>query len=198
MGISSNNWPATVGLFTGIFAKEAVVGTLDALYSQLDETREAEEEFDFWEGIVESFRAIPEGFKGLGETATDPMGLSVETSDQETVEEELGVDAQTFSEMSSRFGGKNNAFAYLLFILIYVPCVAAIATIYRETNLRWAIFSSLYLTFLAWLISTLFYQVSNFAIQPAISTMWIAIVIAIFIIFYNGMKMMSKKIKVGI
>ncbi|MCK4654717.1 MAG: Fe(2+) transporter permease subunit FeoB, partial [Candidatus Cloacimonetes bacterium] len=48
MGISSNNWPATVGLFTGIFAKEAVVGTLDALYSQLDETKEAEEEFDFW------------------------------------------------------------------------------------------------------------------------------------------------------
>ena len=198
MGISSNNWPATVGLFTGIFAKEAVVGTLDALYSQLDETREAEEEFDFWGGIVESFRAIPEGFKGLGETATDPMGLSVETSDQEIVGEELEVDAQTFSEMSSRFGGKNNAFAYLLFILIYVPCVAAIAVIYRETNLKWAIFSSLYLTFLAWLISTLFYQISNFAVQPAVSTMWIAIVIAIFIIFYNGMKIMSKKIKVSI
>ncbi len=198
MGISSNNWPATVGLFTGIFAKEAVVGTLDALYSQLDETREAEEEFDFWGGIVEAFQAIPEGFKGFEETAADPMGLSVETSDMEIVEEELEVDAQTFSEMSSRFGGKNNAFAYLLFILIYVPCVAAIAVIYRETNLKWTIFSSLYLTFLAWLISTLFYQVSVFAIQPSASAMWIAFIIAIFIIFYNGMKIMSKKIKVSI
>ena len=192
MGISSNNWPATVGLFTGIFAKEAVVGTLDALYSQLDETKEAEEEFDFWGGIVESFKAIPEGFKGFEETAADPMGLSVETSDQEIVEEELEVDAQIFSEMSSRFGGKNNAFAYLLFILIYVPCVAAIAVIYRETNLKWAIFSSLYLTFLAWLISTLFYQVSIFIVQPAVSTMWIAIIITIFIIFYYGMKSVSK------
>ncbi|MDO9577680.1 MAG: Fe(2+) transporter permease subunit FeoB [Candidatus Cloacimonadales bacterium] len=193
MGISSENWPATVGLFTGIFAKEAVVGTLDALYSQLDETGEAEEEFDFWGGIVESFKAIPEGFKGFEETAADPMGLSVETSDQEIVEEELEVNAQIFSEMSSRFGGKNNAFAYLLFILIYVPCVAAIAVIYRETNLKWTIFSSLYLTFLAWLISTLFYQVSIFIVQPSVSTMWIAIIIAIFIIFYNGMKSVSKR-----
>ncbi|MCK4654847.1 MAG: hypothetical protein KAU01_10425, partial [Candidatus Cloacimonetes bacterium] len=70
---------------------------------------------------------------------------------------------------------------------------AAIAVIYRETNLKWAIFSSLYLTFLAWLISTLFYQVSIFVVQPAVSTMWIAIVIAIFIIFYNGMKSVSKR-----
>jgi ferrous iron transport protein B len=195
MGISSNNWPATVGLFTGIFAKEAVVGTLDALYSQLDETKEAEEEFDFWGGIVESFKAIPEGFKGFEETAADPMGVSVDTdlTDHEAAAEELEVDSQTFSEMSSRFEGKNNAFAYLLFILIYVPCVAAIAVIYRETNLKWAIFSSLYLTFLAWLISTLFYQVSIFVVQPAVSTMWIAIVIAIFIIFYNGMKSVSKR-----
>jgi ferrous iron transport protein B len=197
MGISSNNWPATVGLFTGIFAKEAVVGTLDALYSQLDETQEAEEEFDFWEGIVESFRAIPEGFKGFEETAADPMGLSVETSDQEIVEEELEVGSQTFSEMSSRFEGKNNAFAYLLFILIYVPCVAAIAVIYRETNLKWAIFSSLYLTFLAWLISTLFYQVSIFVVQPAISAMWIMIIVVIFTLFYTGMKIASKRITIN-
>jgi len=64
------------------------------------------------------------------------MGLSVETSDMEAVEEELEVDSSTFSEMSSRFDGKNNAFAYLLFILIYAPCVAVIATIYRETNFK--------------------------------------------------------------
>ena len=35
MGISQENWPATVGIFTGVFAKEAVVGTLDSLYTQL-------------------------------------------------------------------------------------------------------------------------------------------------------------------
>ena len=33
MGLTDENWPATVGIFTGIFAKEVVVGTLDALYT---------------------------------------------------------------------------------------------------------------------------------------------------------------------
>jgi len=197
MGVTDKNWPATVGIITGIFAKEAVVGTLDALYSQLDETEETEEELDFWGGIVEAFQTIPDGFKGLGESAADPMGLSVETSDMEAVEEELEVDSSTFSEMSSRFDGKNNAFAYLLFILIYAPCVAVIATIYRETNFKWMTFSVLYLTILAWLISTLFYQVSIFAVQPAISAMWIMIIAVIFILFYTGMKIASKRITIS-
>ena len=35
MGMNEDNWPAAVGLFTGVLAKEAVVGTLDALYSDL-------------------------------------------------------------------------------------------------------------------------------------------------------------------
>ena len=35
MGIDEDNWPATVGIFTGLLAKEAVVGTLDALYGGL-------------------------------------------------------------------------------------------------------------------------------------------------------------------
>ena len=34
LGLERDNWPATVGLFTGMFAKEAIVGTLDALYSE--------------------------------------------------------------------------------------------------------------------------------------------------------------------
>jgi ferrous iron transport protein B len=36
MGIEQDNWPATVGIITGILAKEVVVGTLDSLYSSID------------------------------------------------------------------------------------------------------------------------------------------------------------------
>ena len=38
MGLHEENWPALVGIVTGIFAKEAVVGTLDALYTELAAT----------------------------------------------------------------------------------------------------------------------------------------------------------------
>lgn len=62
MGIKEESWPATVGLFTGLFAKEAVVGTLNGLYGQIaaaennvagDEGGE-EEAFSLGAGIKDS------------------------------------------------------------------------------------------------------------------------------------------------
>jgi len=149
MGIMEDNWPATVGLFTGIFAKEAVVGTLDNLYTSLieDNGDNEAEEFIFWDGILESFQSIGEGFSGIGETFVNPLGLNVsdDLGDKETQAKEQEVNQRTFKEMEKRFVNKYAAFAYLLFILIYVPCVATIAAVYRETNIKWTI---------------LFYQVS--------------------------------------
>lgn len=185
MGISKENWPATVGLFTGIFAKEAVVGTLDNLYTNLsDEAPEEEETFDFWSGIVEAFQSIGEGIGGVGETASNPLGVAIEDdlANYETQSEEQEVAVQTFSEMRKRFGSKSAAFAYLLFILIYVPCVAAIATVYRETNLSWTLFSAIYLTVLAWLISTIFFQATQFVMNPTTSMFWLLICFGIIIV----------------
>ena len=34
MGVQQQNWPATVGLITGVVAKEVVVGSLNTLYTQ--------------------------------------------------------------------------------------------------------------------------------------------------------------------
>jgi len=60
MGIQEDNWPATVGIFTGILAKEVVVGTLDALYEQLaraeTEHEEPAETFDF--GLLRALRRM--------------------------------------------------------------------------------------------------------------------------------------------
>ncbi|MCD6293759.1 MAG: Fe(2+) transporter permease subunit FeoB, partial [Deltaproteobacteria bacterium] len=141
MGLTKENWPATVGIFTGIFAKEAVVGTLDAMYTQISaaEVEETEEEaFDFWDGIKASFATIPENLAGVADTLLDPLGLSVgNVSTMETAAEEQDVSVGTFGAMVRLFDGKIGAFAYLLFILLYFPCVAAIAAVYRETNLLW-------------------------------------------------------------
>ena len=200
MGISSENWPATVGLFTGIFAKEAVVGTLDNLYASLSETEEeVEENFNFWDGIIEAFQSVGEGISGIGGALTDPLGVAIEEDlgDLEIQADEQEVSTNTFSEMKKRFGNSKAAFAYLLFILIYMPCVAAIAAVYRETNMRWTLFSVLYLTGLAWIISTLFYQISMFAVQPAISAMWIGILVSVSVAIYFAMKVKSKNIEVS-
>ena len=50
---------------------------------------------------------------------------------------------------------------FMLFILIYFPCVAVIAAIRKEANWGWAIFTMVYTTGLAWLVAFLVYQVGS-------------------------------------
>ena len=195
MGISNENWPATVGLITGIFAKETVVGTINALYSQLDETKIQVEKFNFAAGIKDAFWAIPIGFKEMIDTIFDPMGLKTDTSDKQKIADDMQLSNTTFAEMEKRFHNKNNAFAYLLFVLIYMPCVAVVAAIYREAGGRWAVFSVLYLTVLAWLVATIYYQISIFRMQPAISLIWLIICSLVIIGFYIILRFRSKNRK---
>ena len=191
MGISSNNWPATVGLFTGIMAKEAVVGTLDALYSSDLDIEADEGEFSFWKEIGHSFLEIPEGFRDFGNAMKDPSALSQVSSDVKN--QESGLSTSSEQVMLERFGSKSAAFAYMLFILIYAPCIAVIGAVYRETNFKWMTFSLLYLTLLAWLLSTFFYQIATFAIHPASSAMWLGIVVSVIAIFAVSLRFYGKR-----
>ena len=52
------------------------------------------------------------------------------------------------------------AFAYLIFVLIYFPCIATIAAIKSETgSWRWALFAAFYTTALAWVMSVAVYRI---------------------------------------
>ena len=52
------------------------------------------------------------------------------------------------------------AYSFLLFVLIYFPCIATIVAIKHESgSWRWAGFAAVYTTMLAWIVSALFYQV---------------------------------------
>ena len=187
MGVSEENWPATVGIFTGIFAKEAVVGTLNSLYSSLDQQAGEdetgkEEGFDFWGGISGAFATIPENLKGVLDTLSDPLGISVgDVSDATIAAEEQEVNVNTFGSMVRLFGSQSAAFAYLLFVLLYFPCSAAIAAVYRETNLAWTAFVGFWTTFLAYFASTFFYQAVNFASRPTYAALVIALDLCAFV-----------------
>lgn len=181
LGVTDENWPATVGVFTGIFAKEAVVGTLNSLYSGMDSTaaieagaEEVEEDPGFWAAIGASFATIPANISDLAGTVMDPLGLSIgDVTDKDAAAEDMEVSVGTFGSMVTLFGSKVAAFAYLLFILLYFPCSAAIAAVYRETNLNWTLFTGFWTTFLAYFASTIFYQVATLTSHPASSLMWI-------------------------
>jgi len=64
-------------------------------------------------------------------------------------------------------GGLDNitplaAYAYLLFVLLYFPCIATLVAIKHETGRwRWAVIAGLYTTCVAWIVSALVYQVGS-------------------------------------
>lgn len=179
MGIRQENWPATVGIFTGVFAKEAMVGSLDSLYSQLarednPDMETEESEYSLWGGLQEALATIPANLADVPNQLLDPLGLNIgNTQDIETAAEEQEVDTGTFGAMVTRFNGKVGAFAYLLFVLLYFPCVSATAAVYRETNLGWTIFVALWTTGLAYIVATVFYQIATFSEHPGFSSLWI-------------------------
>jgi ferrous iron transport protein B len=53
------------------------------------------------------------------------------------------------------------AYGFMLFILIYFPCLAVIAAIRKEANWKWAVFTLIYTTFMAWLIAFAVYQIGS-------------------------------------
>ena len=179
MGIEEDNWPATVGLFTGLFAKEAVVGTLSSLYSMEDAAEAAEDEagsatpdeaFSLTAGLGEAIATIPENLAGVFGALTDPLGVGIISDDQAAVGEELEVEDTLFVRMRNQFTSAS-AYAYLLFILIYFPCVAALGAAVREMGHGYGWLLAGYLTALAWALATLVYQ---FASGPALGPVLLA------------------------
>jgi ferrous iron transport protein B len=191
MGIDEENWPAAVGIFTGVLAKEAVVGTLDAAYSALaaEEAGETGEEgaaYSLLGGIMEALATIPANLGDALGTWSDPLGVNIgNMGDQTAAAEAMAVTTGTFGAMAARFDGAAGAFAYLLFILLYFPCVAAIAAIYRETSPGWTVFVAAWTTGLGYMIATIFYQAAVFTRHPGLSLAWISgmLGILIFVVF---------------
>ena len=185
MGIEKENWPATVGIFTGILAKEAVVGTLDALYSQLSKGAVIDEEikFNLKEALLAAYLTVPANLSVIADNLLDPLGLNIGTvGDMASAASEQKVKADTFSAMQHSFDGKVGAFAYLLFILLYAPCVAATAAIYRETNIGWTIFVVFWTTGIAYMTATIFYQAMTYSQHPYYSLVWISGLGCVFIL----------------
>ena len=198
LGIQENNWPATVGIFTGVLAKEVLVGTLDSLYTHLaiEDAGEAPEDkpFHLWSALQAAAASIPENLVAVTENLLDPLGLDVgDVGSQQAIAEEQEVSGGIFGAMASRFDGQAGAFAYLLFILLYFPCVATIGAIVRETGGAWAGFVAAWTTGVAFTTSTIFYQAATFSRHPASSTSWIlglSMIIALVII---GLRFWSRR-----
>ena len=187
-GVEEDNWPASVALFTGLFAKEAIVGTLNSLYSIEDQAGEdggeEEEGFSLKETAKEAFVSIPENLAGIFGKLVNPLG--VETAIEESEDAENEEVAAAMKGMRAHFRlGKWQVFAYLLFILLYVPCLAALGTAFRELGRFYGTLMVVFQTIIGWSLSVLFFQlaVGGSALWIGVAaTLLVGVVVALLLI----------------
>jgi ferrous iron transport protein B len=53
------------------------------------------------------------------------------------------------------------AYSFMIFVLIYFPCIAVLVAIRKEAGLGWALFTAFYTTSLAWIVTFCIYQINN-------------------------------------
>ncbi len=167
MGIEQENWPATVGIFTGVFAKEVVVGTLNALYENLDGSVRTAAPFSFTGTLGDAWDSVPTNLSALMDNVLDPLGLNLgDLSDTATQAARQDVALTTIEQMQRLFATSLAAFSYLVFILLYMPCVATVGAIYKELGSFWASFSTLWSLVTAYCLAVICYQIGSFGAAP--------------------------------
>jgi ferrous iron transport protein B len=153
------SWQASSALVTGFVAKEVVVSTMSQVYAV--EEGEAEEE-----------AATPTFFEDVGEIVTSFVGATVDTVkslplivgvnllEEEEEEEPTALMAavqDNFNETSNGHG-MLAAMAFMVFVLIYTPCMVAVAAEAQELGIKWTLVSVFGQLVLAWLMAFLVFQ----------------------------------------
>jgi ferrous iron transport protein B len=187
LGVKPDNWQATVGIITGIFAKEAVVGTLNTLYQASAADAGAKPEFKLWDKVTEAVATIPANLANIN--VKDPAGLDIgDISDEQAAAESQSVDVSVYANMQQHFAGSAGALAYMLFVLLYMPCSAAMGALVRESGRNWAIFVAMWCNLLAFAASTLYFQIATFSSHPTTSLFWILFYIGGFLLLTLGLR----------
>lgn len=123
------DWKLDVGLIAGVGAKEIVASTMGVLYSGQD--------------VAELMESSEDDGSGAATVSKEKRAK------YESLRAQMEADGIT----------PLTAYAFLVFVLLYFPCLATIAAVKGETgSWKWAIFTALYTTCTAWIVSALIYQ----------------------------------------
>lgn len=184
IGLKEENWPATVGVVTGMFAKEAIVGTLDALYTGSAENNDA---FSLLDSMQAALMSIVDNSKDLIANLGDPLGLNELDSGEDN-------GAELLTAMAAKFNGQIGAFSYLVFILLYTPCVAVLGAIKRESGSRWMWLVIGWTTSIAYIMATLVYQFSQLATSTLSASLWIVAMLLFGFAWWKGLSVLGNRL----
>jgi ferrous iron transport protein B len=149
-------WETTGALVSGLVAKEIVVASLSQVYhvpQEVEEMGEVSVLEDVEETIVGLGEATLQAGKELIEVFTP--GISV------FPEEDVSGENVALSRALQKAFTPLSAIAFLLFVLLYVPCVATVGAQKQEFGWKWAAVSVAITLIVPWVISVMVYQVGS-------------------------------------
>jgi ferrous iron transport protein B len=157
-------WQAAGALVTGFIAKEVVVTSMAQAYVDVPAQDGSGGDTD---GTAAPTPSLSEDLQEIGAgllTATESAVRStlsiIPGVDLVTEEQQEPQDTALSTALSTAFAPLA-AVAFVVFVLIYTPCVATLSAIRSEFGWRWAAFSGTYQLVLAWLLAVVVFQVGS-------------------------------------
>ena len=145
------NWETGGALVTGFMAKEIVVSTMSQIYLS-DMPVEDAVPTTLGEDLLGIGRGFVDAVIGSGRILVSIIpGVSFANEEVENEDTALSIALREhFTPLS--------AVSLLVFVLLYVPCVATLGAIKQEFGSSWAVTSAVYQTAVAWLVAWVVYR----------------------------------------
>ena len=156
-----DSWEASSALLTGFVAKEVVVSTMGQVYATEDSTKaikETAKSTTFFEDVGEIITSF------LGATADTiksiPMIIGINLFEEEAIEEPTALMQAVHNSFEKTSNGHSSlaGMAFMVFVLIYTPCITTIAAEKQELGMKWTWVSIIGQLALAWLMAFLVFQ----------------------------------------
>ncbi len=146
-------WEASGALVTGLVAKEIVVSTFAQIYHIPQEENPIVNEV----GIVQELKDIAIGFGDAiilaGQETLEIFTPGIDLFPQEELREDIGLSKALHSSFTPL-----SAYAFLVFVLLYVPCAATMSAQKQEFGWKWMTVSILITLIVPWILSVLVFQ----------------------------------------
>ncbi len=151
------NWQNTGALITGFVAKEVVVSTTALVYN-VDIAEEDAAPTTFLEDVVEIVTSFGRATVDTIKSIPLIFGINLFDEDEEPEPTELMVAIQDGFNATSGGHGALAALAFLVFVLLYTPCMVAIAAMRQELGTKWMWLSIVEQFAIAWIAAFIVFQ----------------------------------------
>ena len=146
-----DNWETGGALVSGFMAKEIIVSSMNQIYVG-DGNTAPSEPVTLREGLV----SITSGF--VNATVSSAKILLSIIPGVDLVGNQAQTENTALSSALQQHFTTLSAISLLVFVLLYVPCVATLTAIKHEFGTSWAVTSAIYQTVVAWMIAFMIYQ----------------------------------------